>query len=269
MDHNNDLEMLRNLYWNENKSLAEIGKLLHLSKQAVWYRMKSHGIARRNISEATSIAEKKRVVPPVTYEVLSRLYTNEVMSTREIARQLGIGKTTVRRWLRRYKIPIRKYKNPKYPRRSFSNGEFEKAYMLGLRAGDLYARSICRTVAVSTGSTHPAMIKLFYKTYNRYGHCNKISCKNKSLKSYCWMLYCYLDKSFNFLVRKPLRVPKRNNLFYSFLAGYTDAEGSWVIQGKNGILCFIFEIGSEDAKLPRQIKEKLEENDFIPRSHRL
>ena len=57
--------------------------------------MKSHGIARRNISEATSIAQKKRVVPPVTYEVLSRLYTDEIMSTREIARQLGIGKTNV------------------------------------------------------------------------------------------------------------------------------------------------------------------------------
>lgn len=264
MDCNNDLEMLRNLYWNENKSLAEIGKLLHISKQAVWYRMKSHGIARRNISEATSIAEKKRVVPPVTYEVLSQLYTNENMSTREIARQLGIGKTAVQRWLRRYKIPVRKHRSPKYSRTSFSNDAIEKAYMLGLRAGDLYARNICRTIAVSTGSTHPAMIQLFYEIYGRYGHCNKISCENKSLRSYCWKLYCYLNKSFDFLIRKPLKVPRRNNLFYSFLAGYADADGSWVIGNRKERVYFMFELGSENAELLKQIKEKLEKNGYHP-----
>lgn len=186
------------------------------------------------------------------------------MSTREIARQLGIGKTTVLRWLRRYKIPVRKHSSPKYSRRSFSSDKIEKAYMLGLRAGDLYARNICRTIAVSTGSTHPAMIKLFYEIYGRYGRCNKISCKNKSLRSYCWKLYCYFNKSFDFLIRKPLRVPKRNNLFYSFLAGYADADGSWVIEGKKERVYFVFEIGSENAKLLSQIKEKLVKNGCHP-----
>jgi predicted transcriptional regulator len=226
--------------------------------------MKNYGIARRNIAEATSIAERKRVVPSVTYEVLSQLYVNENMSTREIARRLGIGKTTVSRWLKRYEIPVRKCKNPKYPRKSFSNDGIEKAYMLGLRAGDIHARNICRTVAVSTGSTHPAMVNLFYKIYSKYGHCNKISCKIKSRNSYCWMVYCYLDKSFDFLIRKPLRLPKRNDLFYSFLAGYADAEGSWVIQGKNERTYFTFEIGSRDSGLLRQIKENLEENGYHP-----
>ena len=78
------------------------------------------------------------------------------------------------------------------------------------------------------------------------------------------MLYCYLDKSFNFLVRKPLKVPKRNDLFYSFLAGYADADGSWVIKGKNGRVYFTFEIGSKGSELLRQIKEKLEENGYHP-----
>lgn len=259
-----DSEILRNLYWSEGKSLAEMGKILHLSKQAIWYRMKNYGIARRNISEATSIAERKKVVPPVTYGVLSQLYVNENMSTRETAKRLGISKTTVTRWIKRYEIPMRKYKNPKYPRKPFSNNEIEKAYMLGLRAGDIHARNICRTVAVSTGTTHPSMIKLFYKIYGKYGHCNKISCKNKSMNNYCWMVYCYLDRSFDFLIPKPSRLPKRNDLFYSFLAGYVDAEGSWVIQGKNGRICFVFEIGSRDSELLKRIKGKLEENGFHP-----
>jgi len=75
--------------------------------------------------------------------------------------------------MKRFQVPARKGGNPlKYPRKPFSGNEKEKAYLLGLRAGDIYAQQRTpNTVEVTTATTHPAMIDLFYDIFDKYGHC--------------------------------------------------------------------------------------------------
>lgn len=50
-----------------------------------------------------------QMVYPITKEQLIDLYYDERMSVREIARELGRGATTIRRWMEKYNIPRRNY----------------------------------------------------------------------------------------------------------------------------------------------------------------
>lgn len=139
---------------------------------------------------------------PITAYRLRQSYVLEKKSTRQIAKELGIAQSSVRRWMKRFRIPARRGGCPlKYPRSPFSGDEGEKAYLLGLRAGDLYAQQRTpNTVEVTTATTHPAMIDLFHDVFGKYGHCNKYP--RRSNMGYEWALYCGLDTSFGFLKNK-------------------------------------------------------------------
>jgi hypothetical protein len=82
---------------------------------------------------------------PLTREVLERLYVKECKSVREIAKLFNVSSTTVRRWLKRYQIPVRSRWNhvPKilegYQPSKLTKGElsdFEIGYICGLIDGE-------------------------------------------------------------------------------------------------------------------------------------
>lgn len=77
---------------------------------------------------------------------------------------------------------------------------------------------------------------------------------------YQWSLHCGLDGSFEFLLERGLGEP-----FYPFLAGYSDAEGCWMIRKshRDGI-AFAFEIQSENRDILEQINLKLRCNGYHP-----
>jgi len=203
----------------------------------------------------------------ITRKKLHHLYYLERKTTRQVAKELGIGQTSVRRWMRHFGMIARNSSESriKHPRKSLSKNNMEKAYLLGLCAGDV---SACKrtpfTVELTTSTTRPAMINLFYNVFGKYGHC--IQWPRKSNISFQWALYCGLDKSFTFLLDKSLEVPKENNLFYSFLAGYTDAEGCWSITRSHDVRIFIrFLLTTGDLEILKKIKEKLENDGYNPR----
>jgi len=157
----------------------------------------------------------------------------------------------------------------KYPRCSFSNEPSERAYVLGLRSGDIYARKHYRSVIVEVTSPKSEQIEMFKNIFSKYG---KIICYEKRSKvtGKTTRAYCFLNESFNFLIQKTQLIPdwilKNNSLFYSFLSGYVDSEGSWIItehkkyDGKYKDL--VFSLGTCDKVILEQVHRKLKELGF-------
>jgi len=123
-----------------------------------------------------------------------------------------------------------------------------------------------RQIRATTGTTHPAMIKLFKDVFGDYGKVRCISCRHKKRDEiprpqFDWTLQCDLDKSFKFLARKPKGVPNwildDDEYFLHFLAGYFDSEGTINIT-KHGIyLDLRLWLHSEDSEILKGIKDKL------------
>jgi hypothetical protein len=115
----------------------------------------------------------------------------------------------------------------KYYKRPFSGNPIEKAYLLGLRAGDISATKACKQISIMVGSTHLAQLEMFKKAFKNYSFINAQITRIKDRRKAIAM-YCRLDKSFSFLLKKPKRIPKwvldDINCFYSFLAGYSNSE---------------------------------------------
>jgi len=142
----------------------------------------------------------------------------------------------------------------------------DKAYLIGLRCGDVSAQKMGRQIRATIGTTHPAMIKLFKDVFANYGKVRCISCRHMKRDEiprpqFDWTLQCDLDQSFKFLARKPKGVPKwilnDNEYFLHFSAGYFDSEGTINIT-KHGIyLDLRLWLHSEDFEILKDIKDKL------------
>ena len=117
----------------------------------------------------------------------------------------------------------------KHEKKPFPGNLVEKAYLLGLGWGDLHVSRHGRAVRVKTATTHPAMVELLRRCFERYGTVN-IAPRKSTLTGYEWSVQVDLDATFEFLLDKygqlPRWVARENDTFQSFLAGFFDAEGS-------------------------------------------
>lgn len=254
---------LRNLYWDKKLSSLQIGKQFHCNGSNILYWLKKLKIKRRLPYWKNKVDIPKRV--------LKDLYLNKRMSSLEIAEKLGsVNARTIRKKLKKFGIPTRslseagtrKFKKP------FSNDLNEKAYFLGLRAGDFYAKWARKSIRVQTTTTHLAQINLLENAFKNYGEICTYLTKNKSREDE-WFIYVDLHPSFRFLLKKPNKVPdwilKDKKYFFQFLAAYMDCEGSWRIQKSHQKhIRFMFKITTGDLKILRQIKKKLETFDYHP-----
>lgn len=123
-----------------------------------------------------------------------------------------------------------KEKKRKYRRRPFSGADEEKAYLIGLRHGDL---SVCRpfgdAIRVSTSTIHPAMANLFRELFETYGYVYQHPRFKRDTQSYEWNLEVILDSSFDFLLEDREAgwrwVSRNKRRILAYLAGLVDAEG--------------------------------------------
>ena len=208
--------------------------------------------------------------PEIAYNILNDLYTNQKLSQSKIARLFGVQNQTVRRWLKRVEIPIKKREDIvsetliKYNRNAFSNDPFEKAYLIGLRYGDISTQKHGRFIRVSVSSSHPEMLILFRKLFEGYSKVRTYPKYNKSTGAYLWCIYSDVDGTFSFLLDKKNEIPdwiiKEDDLFLAFLSGYFDAEGCISIYPKNRNVQWI--IKSNQREILEQIVTKLNEMDF-------
>lgn len=207
----------------------------------------------------------------LTKNKLENLYIKKKMSSLKIAEKLGnISARTIRKKLKKFGIKTRslsealtrKFKKP------FLYNPKEKAYFLGLRAGDFHARWARKSVRTQTTTTHLAQIDLLRNSFKNYGE-TRVYLIKSGIRENEWFIYTDLDSSFDFLILKPKEIPnwilKNKQYFFQFLAAYMDCEGSWKIQKSHQKHTrFIFKIRTGDLKILEQLKKGLEEFNYHP-----
>lgn len=144
----------------------------------------------------------------------------------------------------------------RYPKAPFSGDPEERAYLLGLRAGDIYSCMHGRSIRATVSTTHPAMIQLVRDLFGRYGHVTQSPKFLRKWNQYEWEVYTYLHSSFVFMLQKPNFIAEP---FLSFLAGFFDAEGHIEVFKQKGssTVGIRMDVSSCDVSLLRIIDAKL------------
>lgn len=246
-------QKIKYFYFEKNLSLKKVARELRVSPGLIRKNMILWNISRRPSS-------KRDAIKPSRGE-LEELYNDKKLTMDKIAKKLDAAICTIFKWLKEYNIqPARRVKYKKY---DFSGDPKEKAYILGLVAGDLYVCRNCKQVSVELSTTHPAMIDLFYSIFQKYGNIKKYLKYNKITKRYGWRMYIYLNNSFEFMLSKDFDID--NEYFYDFLAGFFDSEGCLHVYNNHGYIGVTALIYNSDKKLLEIIKGRLEKDGFRPK----
>ena len=185
------------------------------------------------------------------------LLTNEKgMSLNDVAKLVGNKTSGYTSWVcRQLGVTVRPFeearlkgireKRRKYERRPFDGTDEDKAYLLGLRHGDLSVSKPWKgVVRVSTSTTHPAMAELFKALFGQYGHVYNHPRYKKETDSYEVNLSVILDSSFEFLFLelKDLAawLVSNDRILLGYLSGLLDAEGSIITTRDSRGLVTIF-----------------------------
>ena len=221
----------------------------------------------------SSFPELKRHLGVPTKEEIKNLYWEKRLPLHKIAARYGISPSCVLNWMRQLQLSRRSLSEARmrYPKTTFNGDLTEKAYLLGLRTGDIYVYRDWNQVSASVATTHLSMIKLFKNIFCSYGRVGKIPIVARGVCM--WRLYALLNNSFEFLVKKPKKIPpwimRNKSLFLSFLAGYSDAEGCFCIcPNKNRMsrttIDFSYQLSTGDTEILRQIYQGLKKFGFSP-----
>ena len=181
--------------------------------------------------------------------LLVELHLTRGMSLTDIAKLVGNKTSGYTSWLcRQLGVKARpfeearlrgiKEKRRKYERKPFDGTDEDRSYLLGLRHGDLSVSQPWKgVVRVSTSTTHPAMVELFRRLFEPYGHVYQHPRYKKEMNSYEWNLSAILDSSFDFLLLSfaEIRdwVSTTAGLPLCYLSGLLDAEGSIITTRDN------------------------------------
>jgi len=177
--------------------------------------------------------------------LLDKLCNSKGMSLNDLAKLIGNKTSGYTSWLcRQLGVAVKpfeearlkgiKEKRRKYERKPFDGTDEDRAYLLGLRHGDLsVSRPWNGVVRVSTSTTHPAMASLFRSLFEPHGHVYQHPRYKKDTGTYEWNLSTILDNSFEFLLDDQETcwdcVSGRESLMLAYLAGVLDSEGNiWV-----------------------------------------
>ena len=173
---------------------------------------------------------------------LDHLHNEKGLSLNDIAKLIGNKTSGYTSWLcRQLGVRARPFeearlrgireKRRKYEREPFDGTEEDKAYLLGLRHGDLsVSKPWNGVVRVSTSTTHPAMAELFHSLFDPYGHVYQDPRFKKDTNTYEWNLSVIVDNSFGFLFDDHHAVwdwvSQKTSVMLSYIAGILDSEGS-------------------------------------------
>ncbi len=265
-------EDLERLYLLEHLSAAKIAKVYRLqyadtktAESTVLYHLKRNGIPRRGKTEHV-----RRVTQSEVDSWVRRYQDGE--SLRIIAGS-DVDPVTIWNHLRARGIVLRPKVEAqiaavrKYHQVGFSGDGKERAYLQGMRYGDLNAVRHGRSVRVRVSTTHPAMAELFRRLFTKYGQVKEYP-RRSSLTNFEWTLECDLDQSFEFLLDKiDLDELRRLNPseFFSFLAGLFDAEGTIYLHKKRNRFVPEAWITNADVRLAGVLVMQLKKNQFRPR----
>lgn len=240
--------LLRELYIDQDLTTYQIAEEFGCCQTTVWKRLHEFGIKPRWPWNATNLTKTQ----------LHNWYIGRQLSTWQIQDKFGYPRGTIHRKLREFGITTRTVaaSHVKELRRDFSGNLIERAYLLGFAAGDLNVTKRgekSETIAIKCGTTQVAQIKLFKELFSKYGRIwqgrpDKLSRIN---------LQANVNLTLSFLLN-PRRgidiwILKRKKMFFAFLAGFSDAEGSFFMtRGKAG-----FALGNYDKPLLMTLQTEL------------
>lgn len=192
---------------------------------------------------------------------LQKLYHEDGFSPRKIGEKFGCNWATISNRLKEYNIPL---KSPamarmRYKKFDFSGNDGQKAYMIGLRIGDLNVYRVSQnseTLVVRCHTTQKQQVDVIYSLFGKYG---KVSVSKNKAGNY--HINCFLNNSFYFLFPKSKNAWEwitDKDVSFAFMAGYTDAEGNFILNQKRAR----FKLDSYDRDVLESIACWLEENDI-------
>lgn len=245
---------LKKLYERDKLSVVKIAKIFNCARGTIYRRVTLYGLKVRG----------KNYHKPIPKKELLELYVKRRLPSTKIAQKYKCDPVTILNRLKEHSIKIKDnseahIRTPKY---DFSGNLIEKAYIIGFRLGDLHIRKYEKNgkiINASCGSSNKEQINLIKSLFSKY-------CKvtiGKPDKKGTIQINANLNDSFYFLLKKEDNIPswilKDKETFFSFLAGYTDAEGSPKIH-KQGFATF--SLRSYDKNILNQVKNKLSSYDI-------
>ena len=240
------------------------------AQQSLLALMRTKGFSVRYMDEAKK-EELRRF--------LLFLHVEKGMSLNDVATLVGNKTSGYTSWLyRQLGIKSRPFeearlkgireKRRKYERKPFDGMDEDKAYLMGLRHGDLSVSKPWRgVVRVSTSTTHPAMANLFRSLFEPYGHVYQHPRYKKDMMTYEWNLSTILDETFDFLLPKWNEIKKwvlsDSRLVVAYLSGFLDAEGSITIaRSVDGHVQLMTYYNNSDLALLKWVQSMIESLGF-------
>ncbi len=245
-------KQLIDLYKKEKLTTYQIADKFDCCQATIWKLLAKYNIKRRRSHELNSkIPSRKELID---------LYKNKKLSTWKIEKLYGYSRGTIYKKLVEYDIKTRDRAESHivFPRKNFSGDLIEKAYLIGFKLGDLGVRKIypnSKTICVASGSTIQEQIDLIQKLFKKYGKTWMQKTKNNKMN-----IQANLNESFDFLLNKnfPEWVSSDEKYFFSFLAGFTDAEGCISLNKKIDY----YSLSNCNKKLLNKIKNNLNKFDI-------
>lgn len=203
-----------------------------------------------------------RAVVFIPKDKLEYLYWNEYLSPLRIGKIYRCDAVTVRTRMRGYGMSKRSGSEARmrYRKFDFSGDLIEKAHMIGFRLGDLNVYQTSKKsdlIVARCNTTQFVQIKLIQGMFSKYG---QVTLSKGSIST---SVQCFLNRSFDFLIPKNQKVPtwicKDLKTIAAFIAGYTDAEGNFILnQGRAR-----FKIDSYDIKILTWITTRLKNQNML------
>jgi predicted DNA-binding protein YlxM (UPF0122 family) len=252
-------ETLVKLYFYNKMSTEQIGKLYHCSHATILNKLKIYRLKRRS-----KLGLRKSILVPKSE--LKKLYLNKKYSVAKIAKEMKCSRWPIQKLMKKYKIIPRTLSEAqmKYPKQNFSDDPVEKAYLIGFRLGDLSVMPAKLQIQVECSTSRKEQVRLIKNLFSKYGRI--ILRKNRFVKGQLVTdIRCLLNSSFKFLLPNEDRIEpwifKNKKFFFSFLAGYIDAEGHIFtrIYKNSKTPTAGLEISSCDKNILKQIWLKLNE----------
>ena len=191
----------------------------------------------------------------ISCEELYTLYIEKQFTFAEIAHRFGCSPVTIHKRLKACGFQARPAGGSviEYPKTDFDGSLCDKAYLIGLRLGDLHVESGNWAIRVRCTSTHQEQIALVRELFEKYGGIWISEPRARRGTG----ITAHLNRSFDFLLPKNDEIEPwildDDDLFAAFWAGYLDAEGSFIVSGRRAY----FKVDSGDIGILRQAWGKL------------
>lgn len=240
---------LRGLYEKKKLTTHEIADIYNCCQATIWKRLKEYGI---------KCFPSGRRFLNIPRSRLKNLYINQRLSSRKIAKLYQCAYSAIDNKIKKYDFSRRNLAESHviYPRKNFNGNLANKAYLIGFAMGDLRVRKRSlnsETINIDCGSTKKEQIDLIARLFKSYGRV-WISKPNKRGAT---QVECLLNESFNFLLKKRNLIDpwilRKNQYFWAFLAGFTDAEGCIAISNNRAY----YSLGNYNKNLLTQIRNYL------------